>query len=157
MGCYFIRILCAYSGTTLTTTRNGVKKMTERRPKKMAKRAAKKEKMKIKQLLAVLPGRPSRYYRPRLTWRLSKPPPGPVLPPVPASVLPRRAGAVLPRLLPRQLPYLPEAPGVLGSHPGSGPGTTAHPVLPGSVRYYRCGRICTLERLSCLVILSLWI
>ena len=24
-------------------------------------------------------------------------------------------------------------------------------------RYYRCGRICTLERLPCLVILSLWI
>ena len=134
MGCYFIRILCAYSGTTLTTTHNGVKKMTERRPKKMAKRAAKKEKMKIKQPQAVLPGRPSRYYRPRLTWRPSKPPPGPVLPPMPASVLPRRAGAVLPHLLPRQLPYLPEAPGVLGSHPGSGPGTA--PVLPHT-RYYR--------------------
>ena len=37
MGCYFIRILYAYSGTTLMTTHNGVEKMHKRGPKMMEK------------------------------------------------------------------------------------------------------------------------
>ena len=117
----------------MTTAHNGVEEMTKRRPKKVTKRAA-NEKKKPKLLRAVLPGRPSRYYRPRLTWRLSKPPPGPVLPLLSTPVLPPHAGAVLPRQLPGLLPDLPEASGVVGFHPGSGPGTG--PVLPHT-RYYR--------------------
>ena len=43
MVCYFIRILCAYSGTTLMITLNGVNRMTKRRPKKMAKKKSKEK------------------------------------------------------------------------------------------------------------------
>ena len=135
MACYFIPIPCVCSAMVDLKTPTKMAKRRYKLMKKMTKRSPKKKtKREIKQPHAVLPGLPSRYYRSRLTWRPSKPPPGPVLPPTPASVLPRRAGAVLPHLLPRQLPYLPEAPGVLGSHPGSGPGTA--PVLPHT-RYYR--------------------
>ena len=107
--------------------------MTTRRPKKVAKRAAKEKKKKPKLLRAVLPA-PTRYYRPRMTCHLLKIPPGPVLPHLAAPVLPPNAGTVLPRQLPALLPDLPGASGVLGFHPGSGPGTG--PVLPRT-RYYR--------------------
>ena len=115
------------------TTHNGVEKMTKRRPKKMAKREAKKKKMKFKQLQAVLPDS-TRYYRLRLTCHLLRRLPGPVLPHLAAPVLPPHAGAVLPRPLPRLLPDLPGATGVVEFHPGSDPGTG--PVLPHD-RYYR--------------------
>ena len=64
MVCYFIRILCAYSGTTLMTTLIGVKKMTKRRPKKMAKKKSEEKKLKfLKSCEPVLPGQQGRYYR----------------------------------------------------------------------------------------------
>ena len=64
MVCYFIRILYAYSGTTLMMTLNGVKKMTKRRPKKMAKKKSEEEKLEfLKKSRSVLPGQQGRYYR----------------------------------------------------------------------------------------------
>ena len=58
------------------TTLNGVKKMTKRRPKKMAKKKSKEEKLEfLKKSRPVLPGQQGRYYRreARRYWIGSKP------------------------------------------------------------------------------------
>ena len=101
--------------------------MAERRPKKMAKRAAKKEKMKFKQLQAVLPDQ-TRYYRPRLTCHLLKLLPGSVLPHLTTPVLPHMATPVY---RPYYRAYYRISQKLLVS-PGSNP-----VVAPVVARYYR--------------------